>query len=192
MPLNIAFLFSGNIDSPTNIVLLEAIKRINLKQYQPIVFVENPNGVFTRKLQKNHIPFHKYTGSVINSKTNRLSGFILTFKSSFSSLEIIRSFKIDAILSCEMRFLIPWAPTAYIAKRPLFWLQESIWENYPIARTWAGYTKLIIPVSNQVMASLPPPIQKRATLKIIPSSQELSNDPSCAKKYLESLFKDCI
>lgn len=192
MPLNIAFLFTGDVDSPTNEVLLQAVKHLNRTQYEPIVLVTNPNGVFSKKLVQNKIPFKGYTGKLIEPSTGRFRGAIQTFKESCNILGTIGTLKIDAILSCEMRFLIPWAPAAFLGKKPLFWLQESIWGNYPIAEMWSGYTNLFFPVSEQVMASLPSFMQNRARLKKVPSLEELSQNPESAKKYLESLFKDCI
>ena len=192
MPLNIAFLFSGDVDSPTNTVLLEAIKHMNRAQYDPVILVKNPDGVFSQKLKQNRLPFKVFTGELIDPTTGRFRGAIQTFKESFGILGTIGSLKIDAVLSCEMRFLIPWAPAAFVGKKPFFWLQESLWGDYPIATMWSGYTHLFFPVSQQVMASLPPDLQKRARLKRLPTPEQLEQDPSAAKKYLESLFKDCI
>lgn len=192
MPLNIAFLFSGDVDSPTNHVLLTAIKHMNRAQYDPIILVKNPDGVFSQKLKQNRLPFKVFTGELIEPTTGRFRGAIQTFKESFGILGTIGSLKIDAILSCEMRFLIPWAPAAFVGKKPLFWLQESIWGDYPIATMWSGYTHLFFPVSQQALASLPSDLQKRARLKGLPTPEQLKQDPSAAKKYLESLFKDCI
>ncbi len=192
MPLNIAFLFSGDIESPTNNVLLNAIKHINKSQYNPVVIVKNPDGDFSKKLKENKIPFKVFTGSLIHPSTGRFRGAVQTFKESFGILGTIGALKIDAVLSCEMQFLIPWAPATFIGKKPLFWLQESLWNDYPIATMWSGYTNLFFPTSAQVMSSLPKAIQKRARLKPIPCPEDMQKHPDAAKKYLESLFKDCI
>lgn len=192
MPKTIAFLFSGKIESPTNLALLTGMDALDKSQYTPIAFVEDMNGSFTKKLQKQKlklVPFQ--LKCPVDPKASRLKGAWQTFRNSLMVLMLVKHYQIDFVVSAEMGLILAFSPGVYAAHKKIIWMQESLWEDYPIAELWSGYMGGLFVSSEKVLKSLPPSLQYHAKILEPPSFETTLKKKEIAKNYIETLLKDC-
>lgn len=79
----IAFMFSGDIDSPYNHMLLQIIDTLDKSKYTPIIFVKNKDGIFGKKISKLNAQIYDIKNlPSVNPNASRFWGFIQSFKAS--------------------------------------------------------------------------------------------------------------
>lgn len=184
----IAFMFSGDIDSPYNHMLLQIIDTLDKSKYTPIIFVKNKDGIFGKKISKLNAQIYDIKNlPSVNPNASRFWGFIQSFKASVFLLFRLPSSKIDFFVSAEMGCLLSSSPVFFLCRTSVLWFQESVWENYPIANVWTGFCKKFFASNDVVYHSLPKSIQKY-TQVLLPSSEDGKINRSELKKIISDLF----
>ena len=192
MPKTIAFLFSGRIESPTNLALLAGMDTLDKSEYRPIAFVEDMNGDFAKRLQKQKltiVPFQ--LKCPVDPTASRLKGAWQTFRNSIMVLMLVKQFQIDCVVSAEMGLTLAFSPGVYAARKKIIWMQESLWEDYPSAELWSGYMGGLFVSSEKVLKSIPYSLQYHAKVLEPPPFEQALKNKKIAKNYIEALFKDC-
>lgn len=189
---NIAFLFSGDIESPANLALLAVIDSLDKSLYTPFVFVQNSQGAFAHRLAHFKINLLPLKTASVNPTCGRAKGIWQTFKQCPRVFHLLNAHHIHAVICAEMALLLTFAPGTFALHVPLIWLQESLWEKYPIAELWSGYTKHFIAADSEIYASIPSPAQFYTKVVKTPDFEKALKNRALSKNYFESLFKDCI
>ena len=106
-------------------------------------------------------------------------------------LMLIKQFQIDCVVSAEMGLTLAFSPGVYAARKKIIWMQESLWEDYPIAELWSGYMGGLFVSSEKVLKSIPYSLQYHAKVLEPPPFEQALKNKTIAHNYMEALFKDC-